>query len=495
MSLRRRSVSSPTQGTPSRGWNSTASTPDSRSGAPSSPHRRWPWSRSTTRPSATSELQWPFPRSLHARLIDRLREDGAKAIAYDVQFTEPTVPSEDNALIQAVDRAGNVVLATTEVKRDGHSNVFGGDGAFAPSVRGRATRWSARTPAGWFVASPTRSTGSGGFAVAAAEIAIGRPVGSDGFDSDGAVDRLRRARPRRSPRTPSPTCCAGNVQARQLARTRSSSSGPLRPSLQDVHRRPRPAAGSCRARRCRRTLPPACSTTSRCGPRRRRRPRPDRPARSARRRLAGYYLRPIAAFGVALAVGVLYLAVAQIAFDAGLVLPVVYPLLALIGRRPSGPWRVHYLRSLRSSASGCASRFARFVPEDGRRRGPRAARRRAAPRRRPARGHGPVQRPARLHVLLRDAASPPRSIEVLNRYLTRDDRRDPGPRRHARRLHGRRHHGRLRRPDRAARPRRPRARGRARDADVRLDALQRVDARRAASATASGWASGSTAAR
>ena len=45
-------------------------------------------------------VQWPFPRSLHGRLIDRLARDGAKAIAYDVQFTEPTTPKQDNALIE-----------------------------------------------------------------------------------------------------------------------------------------------------------------------------------------------------------------------------------------------------------------------------------------------------------------------------------------------------------------------------------------------------------
>src|ERR671935_1623912 len=75
------------------------------------------------------ELQqrWPFPRSLHGKLIDRLRRDGAKAIAYDVQFTEPTKPAEDNALIEAVGRAHNVVLATTEVDAHGHTGVFGGD--------------------------------------------------------------------------------------------------------------------------------------------------------------------------------------------------------------------------------------------------------------------------------------------------------------------------------------------------------------------------------
>jgi adenylate cyclase len=75
------------------------------------------------------ELQrrWPFPRRFHARAIDRLREAGAKAIAYDIQFTEPTTARDDNALVSAVDRADGVVLATTEVDRNGHANVFGGD--------------------------------------------------------------------------------------------------------------------------------------------------------------------------------------------------------------------------------------------------------------------------------------------------------------------------------------------------------------------------------
>ncbi len=70
---------------------------------------------------------WPFPRSLHADAIDRLRRAGARVIAYDIQFTEPTRPSEDNALISAVDRADGVVLATTEVGQGGQTNVFGGD--------------------------------------------------------------------------------------------------------------------------------------------------------------------------------------------------------------------------------------------------------------------------------------------------------------------------------------------------------------------------------
>ncbi len=77
---------------------------------------------------------WPFPRSWHARVIDRLRKDGAAAIAYGVQFTEASGRtaaeiSEDDRLIKAVARSsGKIVLAATEVDpRNGHTNVLGGD--------------------------------------------------------------------------------------------------------------------------------------------------------------------------------------------------------------------------------------------------------------------------------------------------------------------------------------------------------------------------------
>ncbi|MFL5884501.1 MAG: CHASE2 domain-containing protein [Thermoleophilaceae bacterium] len=86
---------------------------------------------------ATLRQQWPFPRSLHARAIDRLRAAGAKEIVYDVQFTEPTQPREDLALYNAVARAGNVVLATTDMDRSGHTQVLGGD-ANLSSVGARA---------------------------------------------------------------------------------------------------------------------------------------------------------------------------------------------------------------------------------------------------------------------------------------------------------------------------------------------------------------------
>jgi len=57
------------------------------------------------------ELQWPFPRRVHAALIDRIAADGAAAIGMDIVFAEPSAPEDDAALTAAIARAGNVVLA------------------------------------------------------------------------------------------------------------------------------------------------------------------------------------------------------------------------------------------------------------------------------------------------------------------------------------------------------------------------------------------------
>ncbi|HEY0014376.1 MAG TPA: EAL domain-containing protein [Allosphingosinicella sp.] len=55
---------------------------------------------------------WPFQRSTHARLIDRLRESGARNIVFDVVFADPAAdPAQDRALAGAIARAnGRVVL-------------------------------------------------------------------------------------------------------------------------------------------------------------------------------------------------------------------------------------------------------------------------------------------------------------------------------------------------------------------------------------------------
>ena len=64
---------------------------------------------------------WPWPRSLHARLLRQLAAGGAQAVALDILFVEPTRPEEDAALAQAM-RAGPPAFLPVEFEvpgRDG----------------------------------------------------------------------------------------------------------------------------------------------------------------------------------------------------------------------------------------------------------------------------------------------------------------------------------------------------------------------------------------
>jgi CHASE2 domain-containing sensor protein len=116
-------------------------------------------------------LQWPFPRRLHAEVIDRLRRDGARAIAYDVQFTEPTDPRDDNALYDAVARARNVVLATTEVDANGQADVLGGPAVMRSAHAIAAAANLPADPDGVIRRYPTQILGLPSFASATAAVA------------------------------------------------------------------------------------------------------------------------------------------------------------------------------------------------------------------------------------------------------------------------------------------------------------------------------------
>ena len=60
---------------------------------------------------ADLELQWPWPRSVHARLVSELHRAGASVIAFDVVFADPTAEDEDRAFAEAIRATGEVVLA------------------------------------------------------------------------------------------------------------------------------------------------------------------------------------------------------------------------------------------------------------------------------------------------------------------------------------------------------------------------------------------------
>lgn len=58
------------------------------------------------------QLQWPWPRTVHADLIDALADAGARAIAFDILFMEPSREgaADDERLAEAARRAGNVIF-------------------------------------------------------------------------------------------------------------------------------------------------------------------------------------------------------------------------------------------------------------------------------------------------------------------------------------------------------------------------------------------------
>jgi signal transduction histidine kinase/CHASE2 domain-containing sensor protein len=53
---------------------------------------------------------WPWPRDLHATVIDRLTAAGARGIAMDVDFSSASTPAADTALADALARAGHRVV-------------------------------------------------------------------------------------------------------------------------------------------------------------------------------------------------------------------------------------------------------------------------------------------------------------------------------------------------------------------------------------------------
>ncbi|MBE1043153.1 CHASE2 domain-containing protein, partial [Escherichia coli] len=55
--------------------------------------------------------RWPWPRSDHAELLDRLAAAGARSVLLDVIFSEPSSnPDSDRQLARSLCRAGNVLL-------------------------------------------------------------------------------------------------------------------------------------------------------------------------------------------------------------------------------------------------------------------------------------------------------------------------------------------------------------------------------------------------
>jgi CHASE2 domain-containing sensor protein len=181
--------------------------------------------------------KWPFPRSLHGRVIERLHAEGAKEIVYDVQFTEPSAdPSQDIALYDAIGAAGGVTLATSQSDQNGHTNVLGGDANLA-DVHARAAAANLTTTAGGSITRfPRAVSGLESLAVVAAQRVTHKPLPGSAFTAGGALIDFRGG-----PGT------FASVSFREVLRGRVPASllrgkivivGATAPSLQDLHSTP-----------------------------------------------------------------------------------------------------------------------------------------------------------------------------------------------------------------------------------------------------------------
>jgi PAS domain S-box-containing protein len=61
---------------------------------------------------------WPWKRSLHADLLDRLFAAGAEDVAFDIDFSSESIPAEDARLAEALSRYGSRVILPVFQQRD-----------------------------------------------------------------------------------------------------------------------------------------------------------------------------------------------------------------------------------------------------------------------------------------------------------------------------------------------------------------------------------------
>lgn len=356
-------------------------------------------------------IQWPFPRRLHARVIDALSDAGARAIAYDVQFTEPTTPRQDNALIRAVGRADGVVLSTTEVDERGRSNVFGGEGV----VRSLGARVGSTVvqpdPGGVLRRFPVSFDGLTAFAVASVE-AGGEAAPNAAGQREPWIDY------RGPPGTFSAHSFVDVLQGKspQAAfRDKIVVVGAAAPSLQDVHTTPTSGDQLMSGPEVQAN---AIWTTANGFPLRSSPGWLDVALILALAFLAPagtLRLRPGSAIALVVGTAFLYAAATQIAFGAGTILPLPYPLAAL-ALAAVGSLAVSYLIAA-FERQRVHDTFARFVPEavvadlmesgDG------------DPRLGGVRREGTVLfSDLRGFTSFSEALEPDRVVDVLNRYLS-----------------------------------------------------------------------------
>ena len=321
--------------------------------------------------------RWPFTHDFHARVVDRLRREQAKVIGLDIQFAEPSnTDAQSIALLDAIDRAGNVVESTTEVDELGNGNAFtyiGVPRRVENSKERRAITDFVEKDLDVVVANGLYPNDPGGvirrmpyeldslksFPVAVAEKARGRPIDPDSLGDDtpwidyyggpGTIEHVSFS-----------DVLQGKTEPGRF-RDKIVIVGATIPVLQDLH----PTSTSGEGEMAGPEIHAHAVATALSGF-----PLDDSPAPldvglivllglvapAVSLRLSG-----VRALMLALVTGGLFAVLAQITFNSGMVLSLVYPLAAL-ALGAVGALAVHYVTEA-FERERTRDMFARFVPE------------------------------------------------------------------------------------------------------------------------------------
>ncbi len=325
------------------------------------------------------DLQWPFPRRVHAKVIEDIARDHPKVIAYDVQFSEasacplstkgtqpppgqcPQAQSDETALLEALDNAGGrTVMTTTETEGDGKTRFLGSEGnPLLGEVGSRPANGLLPTDPGGVLRRVSYSVGGlKTLAVVSAEVADAHRVHASDFDGGPAwIDYYG---PENSFRRVSfSTVYLGHVP-RGFFHDKIVVVGPSAPTLQDIH-----PTSTARQMPGAEVQASAIATVLR-----------GLPLRSSAAwldlalivllgcatPLATLRFGSIATVGLALALAATFTVGVQVAFDNGHVVSFVYPLGALI-LSAAGALSVQ-LVTVAFERERVRDLFSRFVPEN-----------------------------------------------------------------------------------------------------------------------------------
>ncbi|MFA5184974.1 MAG: adenylate/guanylate cyclase domain-containing protein [Patescibacteria group bacterium] len=149
--------------------------------------------------SITQIGRWPWPRQVHAELIQKLSAAGAKVIGYDVSFPEKSDKTNDDALAAALKASGNTVLPlelTLLKSRNGlaydQKNVLQPIAAFSAAAKSTGFVNSPPDADNVFRRLPLAVRGADGSVVSSFESEVLRLAGQSGAVKSAPLDYYGR---------------------------------------------------------------------------------------------------------------------------------------------------------------------------------------------------------------------------------------------------------------------------------------------------------------